>query len=87
MPDHLEDELSIPALVHPCPFCGPLDRESAQNKWSRREPEIRVGSVPVEPDELNGFRLPELPFRDQQFGMAVSEKFACRFKSDNLINA
>ncbi len=58
----LQNELAIPTFVHQRPSSRPLDRESTHNEWSRGEPQIRVAALAVDADELNGFRLPVLPF-------------------------
>src|SRR5207237_356880 len=58
VPGHLKKKLAVPTFMQERAFRRAFNRQSAQNKRPRREAEILVHVVALEPNQLNGFGLP-----------------------------
>ena len=73
MSNYLETEPAVPAFVEQNTWLRPLDGETAQHEGAGGVSQFLSASFSPEPDQLEGVRLAEFLFRDNEFGMVVPE--------------
>ena len=81
MSGDLKNELAVPALVEKAAGRRPLDRETTEDKRTRREPEILSCAFALQPHTLDGFDLPHPTAGNDEAKVSISQQRAYSFQS------